>query len=498
VATAPRASGEISFSNANCLFFLETVMIRSSLFNRRESLACRRGLIFVLAAFLMIVVIGMVAFGVDIGYIVLTRTELQKAIDATAFAAGAQLVNGTAAAQTEGLKYLALNPVGGRTLGATDANFEFGSWDPTTRTFTVSNVDPTAVRVTGNDTNQPLFFARIFGKTSFNASAAAVAVFKPRDIALVLDYTGSMAYDSEFRNIGLLGQPAIEASLQQIYTELGSPKYGTLTFKPVAYGNSSTNTNKVKKNFGLDKVAYPYPAGSWDEYVTFVQTDSYTASAGYQNAYGYMTWINYLLSKHCGVNDTPVLWKTSEHPLSELKDAVDEFLAYLTAHCTSDQVSLSIYTYSDGTAVLEQALTKDYTKISPIIRQRQAGHYIGGTNMSAGMTKGRADLQKNGRPNALRMMVLMTDGIVNLPNGNSAKDKQLCIDEANLCAAANIPIVTISVGALADVALMQQIADITKGSAFVVHGGQSVAAVKAQLEAVFAKVAADRPLQLVQ
>jgi hypothetical protein len=454
--------------------------------SRRNACARRRGAMVVLAMIVMVVLIGMVAFGVDVGYIVLTRTELQKTVDSTA------------AAQAEGLKYLALNPVGGRTMTASNAKIEFGTWDSTTRKFTVSNVDPMAVRVTGDDKDQPLFFARIFGKQTFNASAEAVTIFQPRDIALVLDYTGSMSYDSQFRNIGLLGQPAIEAALQQIYTELGSPKYGSLTFKPVKYGSTSTATSDVVKNFKLNKVTYPYPVGSWDDYVNYVQSDSYVKAAGYQCCYGYMTWINYLLAIREQYSETPVLWKVSQHPLDELKDAVDEFLAYLTAHCKGDRASLSIYTYSDGTAVLEQGLTADFTKISPIIRQRQAGHYIGGTNMSAGMTKGRTDLQKNGRVNALKMMVLMTDGIVNLPTGKSASDKQLCIDEANLCAAAKIPVVTISVGALADVALMKQIADITGGAAFVVPGGQSVAAVKAELEAVFAKVASDRPIQLVE
>ena len=45
---------------------------------------------------------------------------------------------------------------------------------------------------------------------------------------------------------------------------------------------------------------------------------------------------------------------------------------------------------------------------------------------------------------------------------------------------------------------MQQVADITGGAYFQIPGGQSVAQVKAQLEAVFAQVAADRPLKLVQ
>jgi hypothetical protein len=95
-------------------------------------------------------------------------------------------------------------------------------------------------------------------------------------------------------------------------------------------------------------------------------------------------------------------------------------------------------------------------------------------------------------------MVLMTDGVVNLPTGNSTTDQNKVIDEANLAAAAKIPIVTIALGAYADTALMQQVADLTGGACFVVPGGQPIAAVREQLEEVFGKVAANRPLKLVE
>jgi Mg-chelatase subunit ChlD len=114
------------------------------------------------------------------------------------------------------------------------------------------------------------------------------------------------------------------------------------------------------------------------------------------------------------------------------------------------------------------------------------------------MNKARLELQNNARVGAKRMMVLMTDGVVNLPSGNITNDKNAVIAEANAAAAAKIPIVTIAVGAGADVALMQQVATITGGVAFVVPGGQPLANVQAQLEQVFAQVAASRPLKMVE
>lgn len=458
----------------------------------------RRGSVLVLCAFLMVFFLGLIAFAVDLGFIASLRTDAQRATDSAAMAAAGALVNGTSAATTTGLNYLALNSIGGKAIASSDATIEFGNWDTTAMTFTVTNNTPNAVRVTVNSGNQPLFFGKVFGRSTTSATAQSIAVYQPRDVSMVLDYSGSMCFDSQFKNISLLGQTEIEANLQQIYTQLGSPTYGSMQFDPVNYGNSSSSNSKVLKHFGLDKVAYPYPGGSWSEYVDYVQTDGYVAAAGYQNCYGYMTWINYMLAYQNTHADTPPLYGVSEQPVTALKDAVDVFLSYLTANSTDDRVSLSIYTYSDSTAILEQSLTKTYSSISSICRNRQAGHYIGGTNISAGMNKGRIDLQNNGRSGALKMMVLMTDGVVNLPTGNTNSDKAAVITEANACAAAKIPVVCISVGALADTDLMQQVADITGGVAFVVPGGQPISAVQSQLQAVFAQVAADRPLKLVK
>lgn len=383
-------------------------------------------------------------------------------------------------------------------MTSSNATFEFGLWDNNTRVFTPSNNLPNAVRLTTSNTQQPLFFGQVMGRQSFDTSAQSIATYQPREIGIVLDYSGSMAYDSQFRNISLLGQSAVETNIQQIYTQLGSPTFGSLTYTPVAFGSTSTSNSSIKSRFGLSSVPYPYPGGSWDEYIDYVQADSYVNSAGYRCKYGYLTWVNYLLSSRYSNADTPALKNCSEQPVTAVKDAVDVFLSYLTTNNTNDRVSLSIYTYSDGTAVLEQGLTHTYSTIATICRARQAGHYIPYTNISAGMTKARVDLQNNSRVGAARLMVLMTDGVVNRPTGNTNTDKNLVLSEAQLCANARIPVVTICVGALADTNLMQQVANITGGVAFVVPGGQPISSVQAQLEAVFVQVASDRPLQLVQ
>lgn len=458
----------------------------------------RRGVIILLTAFLLLFLLGMIAFAVDLGMIANTRTELQMAADAAAYAGAGGLVTGTATATAEAQTFYAANRAGGSQLTNSSLGLTFGMWDSTTRVFTAGGTQPNAVKVVSNISNSPLFFGAVFNRTNYNMTATAVATYMPRDIAIVLDFSRSMCFDSSFDNIGVLSQSTIEANMRRIWFDLGSPVYGTLTLTPVSYGTASTGNSTVIKNFKLDKVTYPYPSGSWNAYVDFVQTDSTVNAAGYRNKYGGLTLIQYWQTWQAQASQTPTLCNTSQQPVTSVKDAVDVFLSYLQAHSTDDRVSLTVYTYSDLTAILEQSLTKVFTNISSKCRARQAGHYYGGTNISAGMNKGRLDLVANARVGAKRMMILMTDGEANMPSGNPTTDKAACITEANSAAAAGIPIITITVGADADSALMQQIADITGGAYFQIPGGQSTAAVKSQLEAVFAQVAADRPLKLVQ
>ena len=217
--------------------------------------------------------------------------------------------------------------------------------------------------------------------------------------------------------------------------------------------------------------------------------------AGYRDMYGYMTWMEYLQTVRYGVSDTADLWKTSEQPIGVLKDGVDEFINYLTTIEAEDQVGLSIYTHSNSAgAILEHQLSNNITQVKTTTRQRQAGHYKSGTNISAGMKVARDEIVARARPRAFRMMVVMTDGLPNEPSNAS----QCVIDEANAAKAAKIKILTISLGVGADTSLMQQVADITGGVHFNVPGGASIDTVRDQLREVFRQIASSRPLKLIK
>ena len=142
--------------------------------------ARRRGNIAILSALLLAIMMGMVAFAVDLGYIAEARTELQRTADAVALAAAARLPD-QSAARTAGIATSTSNST---TISPTlaNSNFEFGWWNRRTSTFTSpapSNRNTNAVRVTvrrtqanGNPLN--LFFGRVLGKSSTDLTVIAV------------------------------------------------------------------------------------------------------------------------------------------------------------------------------------------------------------------------------------------------------------------------------------------------------------------------------------
>jgi hypothetical protein len=268
-----------------------------------------------------------------------------------------------------------------------------------------------------------------------------------------------------------------------------------MTFTP-KYISSTTNST-IKTNLGLNSVAYPHPVGSWDEFINHVKNNSSLNNAGYRKKYGYMTLIHYWLCDRPMNRETPSLKLVSAQPVDALKDSVSVFLSFMRSQQTNDRLGLSIYNSASQTAVLESPLTETYESLDSIIQNRQAGHYDHYTNIGAGMQKSRLELQNNGRSGAFKMLVLMTDGIANRPTDESTA-RQLVLSEANACASAKIPVVTISMGAGADVGLMQQVADMTGGVHFNIPGGQTGAEYEEDLLDVFGKIASGRPLHLVK
>ncbi|MBN2293538.1 MAG: VWA domain-containing protein [Pirellulales bacterium] len=470
---------------------------------------------------MMVFILALVAFSVDLGIITLAKTEIKRSTDAAALAGAGVLIEGTEAANRQAFELLVRNPVGNfdMTEGddawednlatlmeehADEFETEVGHWNPETRTFEVSDELPSTIRVVATRPNLPLFFSGIFGINNFSVSAESIAQYQPRDIAVVLDFSGSMNDDSELKRIDSSGnnREVVEASLAEIYADLGSPTYGDMEFTPQYI--STTDTTQIKKDLGLryyqdgmwHNVPYPYPSGSWDDYINYVKNNYNVYRAGYRKKYGYMTLINYWLESKCQHSQTPDLWKGNAQPIGSVKDAVAVFMEYIQEVDTDDRVALVIYNSYSQQALVEHSLTEDFAAVSNTVEHRQAGHYDSYTNIGDGIRYAKQELDANGRMGAFKMIVLMTDGIANKPSGVDAA--QYAKDQADLAKENGYPIVTISLGSGADTSLMQSIADRTNGHHFNIPGTDTVTDHHEDLLQVFRNIADARPLILVK
>ena len=432
-----------------------------------------------------------------------SHADLQAAADSSALAGASAMAIDPAEVRSRAIDYAAKNRAAGDPVVVYSDDVELGDWNDETKTFTkfVGSDEEmaAAVRVTAKlDTDRGnalrTAFAGMFGDGEIDMQATAIAIYQPRDIVLVLDLSGSMSDDSEIRNIPQLGREAVEANIEQIWHELGSPLYGNMTFETRYISSNSTST--VRGQLGLNNVPYPYPSGSWNDYISYVRNSSTLRYNGYKKDYGMITLINYWMERRPKASQTPDLWMTSQQPLTAVKDAVDVFIDFIQEEASEDWVGLSVYTASNGDAKLEHGLTDNLELIRNTSRQRQAAHYSGPTNIGAGMRVARQELTNNGRRETLKTMIVLTDGIANRP-GSTSQARALVEAEAEYAADAGIAITTISLGANAQTDLMDHVAEVTRGVHFNVPGGQSVEQYEQPLRDVFHEIARQRPLRLV-
>jgi hypothetical protein len=613
--------------------------------------AKRRGVVMVVSALAMVVVVGFVAFSIDLGMIALTKAQMQTAVDAAALAAAQEI---TVAVQDAGddqeqvdvdANSIAIDNAKSKAAEVAASNgvfvdaevdVEFGKryFDEASGDWPIAwgeepyNVVKVSARREQDDTNAPdgklrLSFGWIFGQDKAELHADATAFVEARDLVAVLDYSASMNDDSCFQSIGSFGLSAIEANLQQIYTEIGSPAAGTMpvasgfyvqsgqaasgtiphidvTWKQssvavtstaaltnvtlrfsngneqrfsslsgtsgefagtgsnlnrridvcwVKSGTNSTSSpgsayssssygerfedtaSRIKTYFGLSSVTYPFASGSWDDYISYIKSDTDVYNAGHRKKYGKMTWMNYLLDTKPSFNQTNKLWKASAYPSKSLKDGCSLFCDFLGDLNFNDRLGLVVYATTShieyGLSGIPEAPTIDlgdepisyyYDKIDTIQKHKQAGHYDTTTNIGGGLSDGRTLLADKGRYGARPVIVLMTDGLANqypsgwsLPSGfnwtqmtdtdndgdsdfsTSDKAVQYTLYQAKLAIDQGVVIHTISVGAGADTEPMECIAHASGGTWIHVPASSSVAEMHDDLLAAFSEIAGKVP-----
>jgi len=180
----------------------------STKYSRKLAQGARRGAITVLAAILSILMLGMVAFSVDIGYVLSMKEEMQRTADSAALAAcwdyGKNLAEGTdqvtadQSARASAQLYTSSNSIGGtgpaidlNAGNAASGDLVFGYvsdlYDPSSPFDTTATANFNAVRIRIRRDNAlngeaPSFFAKFFGHDGQPLYAEATAAMV-RDVA---------------------------------------------------------------------------------------------------------------------------------------------------------------------------------------------------------------------------------------------------------------------------------------------------------------------------
>ena len=165
----------------------------------------------------------------------------------------------------------------------------------------------------------------------------------------------------------------------------------------------------------------------------------------------------------------------------DLVGAVNVFINEMNNSPTDELCSLTFYNESSD---LRVNLTSNY---SPMLAELQAvsdNFTSGGTNIGGGMLTAKSSLNSShGRPEASKVVILMTDGVHNIGTGP--------LSAANQLANNGVTLFTVTFSDEADQAIMQQAAQRADGKHY--HAVDA-----AQLQAAFREIARSLPSLLTE
>lgn len=148
--------------------------------NIRNCRSMRRAVILPLVAISLILLLGFVAFAVDLGYVYVSRAEMQRTADAAALAGASALTQGEDLAIDRAYAAAGLNAVACSPVVNDEVDVELGSWEWETHKFYPASwehpVSPNAVRVAGSRLGMPLFFGPVLGSPTTDVVKDATAL----------------------------------------------------------------------------------------------------------------------------------------------------------------------------------------------------------------------------------------------------------------------------------------------------------------------------------
>lgn len=234
-------------------------MTKISLINRS-----RKAAIVPMLAVSMVALIGIIALAVDIGILAQTKSQIQSASDAAALSGSRGLTgdtstdNNKAAVNGLALSTIQASTIMGQTLQASQLTTQVGyyNYDAVLGKFQTvfTGSKPATENWSAVKTNiaftQPTSLAKFFNYSAFSATATATAVHRPRDLAIILDYSGSMRFNS------IPAYPIFNSISGSMNPDQNIPRFGpwsTITSvmqRTTQYSDSAPNNHTIETNDG--------------------------------------------------------------------------------------------------------------------------------------------------------------------------------------------------------------------------------------------------------
>ncbi|MEI8383161.1 MAG: pilus assembly protein TadG-related protein [Planctomycetota bacterium] len=389
----------------------------------------------------------------------------------------------------------------------------------------------------GTMTYTPQYFTH----TQTNTSITAAVTFKGTSVAVTsttglktVKLTYSTGSTQTFNVSGTTTKTGTYTGTARITAvTITAYKVGSTT-QTVTFANHTNSAANVMAAFGLTTGNYPYAGGSWSDYVTYVQTGTALPTYGYNEMYGGITYVCYIMKNYPEHSVNKDLWKTRHYPFQACKDGQQLLCDYLTQLGFDDRLGMVSYdtnhrmetTINDTNPAFPKInisanpMTKDYATIAKLMQYKQAAYYSDATNMGGGMKDAIAMLDAYKRDGSRPAIILMTDGKANtidsgdstaLPagwnwntmfdyNGDgvadfSSTDPQITyvLAKVKIAVDKGYTVHSVSVGSVADRNLMKAVAWLGKGYWLDVPAGTTVAAMSSQMQDVFAKIASAVP-----
>ncbi|MDB2685957.1 VWA domain-containing protein [Mariniblastus sp.] len=437
--------------------------------NRKENFlkANRSGVTVILFAILLPVLLLLSMIAINIAHMQLTRTELKIATDAAARAGGRAWSehNDLATAKEFARQAAEMNTVSGDPLilstAEADGQMVFGESIRdggarfAFRPISESELSDGTVLASGFQVNAshdtPLLF-RINDIEAFTPSASSIVTQIERDIALVLDSSGSMfSFEGQVTDQGE-GEQFLFDTLTALYND---PANGITEDEYLAsiadYQEFQAATDmRPRDRFYVDKII-ALLTGDLKDYALSINAD-------------YHPWLS-----------APEMSRWDG-----LEIAYDAFFDVLES--TDQDELVSVVTF-DSEARIEAALTADTTLLRAI-----PGGILpdGSTAVGDGMEQGFAALTgPNARLGAVPTVIVMSDGI-NRRGANPVSVARRIVRDSP-----NIVIHTVTFGAEANIPEMEQIAEIGSGKHYHASTTDELVAVFEELAGTFRTLITD-------